>query len=52
VFIILGAAASTMGQWQNAYKEWIVRIGGVVMVFIGLQMAGIFLIPFLEFEIR
>jgi cytochrome c-type biogenesis protein len=34
------------------YKEWITRIGGVMIVFFGLQMAGLLRIPFLEFEIR
>jgi cytochrome c-type biogenesis protein len=52
VFITLGATASAIGQFLYGYKEWITRIGGVMIVFFGLQMAGLLRIPFLEFEIR
>ena len=52
VFITLGATASAIGQSLYGYKEWITRIGGVMIVFFGLQMAGLLRIPFLEFEIR
>jgi cytochrome c-type biogenesis protein len=52
VFITLGATASIIGQSLYNYKEWITRIGGVMIVFFGLQMAGLLRIPFLEFEIR
>ncbi|MEP7136658.1 MAG: cytochrome c biogenesis CcdA family protein [Chloroflexota bacterium] len=52
VFIALGATASAIGQLLYSYKEWLSRIGGLVMVVFGLQMAGILHIPFLEVEIR
>jgi cytochrome c-type biogenesis protein len=52
VFITLGATASVLGRFLFAYKEWITRIGGVFIVFFGLQMAGLLKVPFLEFEIR
>lgn len=52
VFMTLGATASAIGQTLYAYKEWITRLGGVMIVFFGLQMAGLLRIPFLEFEIR
>ncbi len=52
VFMTLGATASAVGQTLYAYKEWITRLGGVMIVFFGLQMAGLLRIPFLESEIR
>ena len=52
VFIILGATASAIGQSLYGYKEWITRIGGVLIVFFGLQMSGWLQVPFLEVEIR
>ena len=36
VFITLGATASAIGQLLYGYKEWITRIGGVLIVFFGL----------------
>ena len=52
VFITLGATASAVGHLLYDYKEWITRIGGVLIVFFGLQMSGWLQIPFLEMEIR
>jgi cytochrome c-type biogenesis protein len=52
VFITLGATASVIGRFLYAYREWIMRIGGVVIVFFGLQISGWLQIPFLGFEIR
>ena len=52
VFIALGTTASAIGQYLHAYTEWITRIGGVMIVFFGLQISGWLQIPFLEFEIR
>jgi len=52
VFITLGATASAIGQFLYGYKEWITRIGGVMIVFFGLQMSGLLRIPFLELEFR
>ena len=52
VFITLGATASAIGRLLYAYREWITRIGGIVIVFFGLQISGWLQIPFLEFEFR
>ena len=52
VFITLGATASAIGQSLYNYKEWITRIGGVLIVFFGLQMSGWLQVPFLEMEFR
>jgi len=52
VFITLGASASAIGHYLFVYKGWIARIGGLIIVFFGLQMTGLLQIPFLGFEIR
>ncbi len=42
VFVLLGASASFLGQFFRYYKEWIARIGGVVIIILGLHLAGAF----------
>jgi cytochrome c-type biogenesis protein len=52
VFLVLGAAATTLGQTFRFYKEWIARIGGVLIVFFGLYLLGVFKLAFLQMEKR
>jgi len=52
MFIALGAMASAAGRLLLGYREWIARIGGVIMVVFGLQMAGVIHLPFLEYGAR
>jgi cytochrome c-type biogenesis protein len=42
IFIALGASASFLGQFFKAYDVWIARIGGLVIIVLGLHMAGVF----------
>jgi len=42
VFILLGASASFLGQFFRAYQVWIERIGGLVIILLGLHMTGVF----------
>ena len=42
IFILLGASASFLGQFFRAYELWITRIGGVVIVLLGMHLAGVF----------
>jgi len=42
IFILLGASASFLGQFFRAYEIWIARIGGVVIIVLGLHLAGAF----------
>lgn len=42
IFIILGASASFLGQFFRAYEVWIARIGGLVIIVLGLHLAGVF----------
>lgn len=47
VFVSLGASFSVAGQFLLDYREWIRRIGGVLIVVFGLYIAGILRIGFL-----
>lgn len=42
VFIILGASASFLGVFFQAYEEWIARIGGALIIVFGLHLMGVF----------
>ncbi|MBN2084466.1 MAG: hypothetical protein JW748_04520 [Anaerolineales bacterium] len=52
MFIALGATASAAGRLLIGYRDWVARIGGVLMVIFGLQMAGVIHLPFLEYGVR
>lgn len=42
IFILLGASASFLGQFFKAYEVWIARLGGLVIIVLGLHLAGVF----------
>lgn len=49
IFVLLGASASFLGQFFKAYEIWIARIGGVIIIALGLHMAGVFrLLPLMQ----
>jgi cytochrome c-type biogenesis protein len=52
MFIALGATASALGRWLLQSREWLARIGGLLMVVFGLQMMGLIRIPFLDYTVR
>ena len=41
IFITLGASASFLGAYLRYYEVWIARIGGAVIVILGLHLTGI-----------
>ncbi len=41
VFLLLGASASFLGQFFRHYELWVARIGGVVIIILGLHLTGI-----------
>src|SRR5437879_12821241 len=41
VFVALGASFSAAGQFLLDYRDWIRRIGGVLIVIFGLYIVGI-----------
>lgn len=52
VFISLGVAASAVGGLLYDIRNWIAKIGGIVVVVLGIHMTGLFRIPFLEYDLR
>jgi cytochrome c-type biogenesis protein len=52
VFVLLGAAASTVGSLLREYQVWMGRVGGVLMILFGLYLLGILRPAFLMRERR
>jgi cytochrome c-type biogenesis protein len=52
VFLLLGAAATALGQTLRYYQVWIARAGGVLIIFFGLYLLGVFKLGFLQLEKR
>lgn len=52
VFASLGATASLLGQYLLLYKTYINIVGGIIIIILGLHLAGIFRINFLTYEKR
>lgn len=52
IFIMLGASASFLGVFLKHYELWIARIGGVVIIILGMHLLGIFRITALMRERR
>lgn len=52
VFITLGLAASAIGGLLYDARDWLEKIGGVVVIIFGLHMTGIFRLKFLEYDLR
>ena len=42
VFIVMGAGASYLGVFFRVYEDWIARIGGVLLLVLGLHLLGVF----------
>jgi len=52
IFMLIGLSASAVGGAFATYKDWIARIGGVVIIVLGLNMIGVFKIPMLAMDKR
>jgi cytochrome c-type biogenesis protein len=52
VFISLGVATSALGGLMRDTRDWLARIGGIVVIFFGLHMTGLLRIRFLEYDLR
>lgn len=42
IFVLLGASASFLGQFFRHYELWIARVGGGVIMILGLHLTGVF----------
>jgi cytochrome c-type biogenesis protein len=52
VFVLLGIAVSALGGVLFDIREWIARIGGVIVILFGLQTLGVINIPVLNMDTR
>ena len=52
VFILLGVATSALGGLLYELSNWLARIGGIIIIFLGLHMTGIIKIPLLLYDLR
>lgn len=52
IFLALGAGATLLGQSLIRHRDWISRIGGVVIIVFGLYLLGILNIGFMSRERR
>ena len=52
IFVLLGAGATAFGRLMLAYRTWIARIGGVMMILMGLWMMGVLRFDALQQERR
>jgi cytochrome c-type biogenesis protein len=50
VFVLLGASASYLGGLIHNYRHILRIAGGLLIIVLGIHLAGIYRIPFLEFE--
>ncbi|HOA22800.1 MAG: cytochrome c biogenesis protein CcdA [Aggregatilineales bacterium] len=55
VFVLLGITAGTIGQISRQFNQatdWIMRIGGLLIIVLGLHTMGVIRIPFLYYDTR
>ena len=52
IFILLGASATALGSALRAYKDAIMRVGGLLIIFFGLYSLGVINLGFLSQERR
>jgi len=51
IFILMGASASYLGQLLSRYQYWVVKIGGVLIILLGIHFV-LQIFPFLQIEKR
>jgi cytochrome c-type biogenesis protein len=52
IFLALGATATTLGRMLGYNREWVGRVGGVLVIVLGLYLLGAFNIGFFSQERR
>jgi len=52
VFVLLGASIGAAGGLVSESRVWVVRIGGALLVVMGLHLVGLIRIPWLDREYR
>jgi cytochrome c-type biogenesis protein len=52
VFIVFGILISAVGQILFNLRDWMEKIGGIIVVVFGLHLAGMIRIPWLDYDLR
>ena len=52
IFLALGATATTLGRMLGYNREWVGRVGGVLVIILGLYLLGAFNVGFFSRERR
>lgn len=52
VFVVLGVAVSAAGGILYDVRYYLAKVGGIIVIILGLHMMGILRIPFLEYDVR
>jgi cytochrome c-type biogenesis protein len=52
IFILLGAVAGALGDFLYDLTDFLVKIGGAIVIIFGLHMTKIIRIPFLDYDLR
>lgn len=52
VFVTLGTLAGALGATLAPIRYWLTRVGGIIVIFLGIHMTGLIRIPFLDYDIR
>jgi cytochrome c-type biogenesis protein len=52
VFVLMGASASYLGRALVQYQSWIMKVGGILIILLGIHFTGLITIPFLQMEKR
>jgi cytochrome c-type biogenesis protein len=52
IFLALGATATTLGRMLGYNREWVGRVGGVLVIVLGLYLLGVFDFAFFSRERR
>jgi cytochrome c-type biogenesis protein len=52
VFVIAGATASAIGEAFAEYRQLITTVFGVIVILLGINMLGLFRLPFLQMDKR
>jgi cytochrome c-type biogenesis protein len=52
IFVLIGVSLGALGGVFIVYRPWLIRIGGLFMILLGLSLIGVIQIPFLHRERR
>ncbi len=52
IFVFLGVSISLLGGLLYNLQQWLAKIGGLLVIILGIHMTGIIRIPFLEYDLR